>query len=90
MHYQHLRRIFRIPGEHGANPPPDVQPNESPKAETTAFGVGDTVQCGVSSRLGVIQLAYVDGRHVVYSVDWEDGSRSAKKASEIRLIRRKP
>jgi hypothetical protein len=70
-------RIFRDPDEAGGN-------------ELTAFGVGDKVQCGITNRMGFIQMAYIDNRSVMYSVEWDDGSKSSKKAAEIRLIHRKP
>lgn len=82
-------RIYRTPGESGAHDG-GLAPKSTPPpiAETTAYGVGDRVQCALSNRVGVIHMSYIEDRHVMYSVQWDDGSRSPKKASEIRLIQR--
>lgn len=83
-------RGYRIPGESGANERDyEAKSTPPPLGETTAYGVGDRVQCAISNRIGVVQLSYINDRNVLYSIQWDDGLRTPKKASEIRLIQRK-
>jgi hypothetical protein len=71
----------------GSGPVPASQPFGI--TETVAYGAGDSVQDGLSGRSGMIQMSYIDGRTVLYSVCWEDGTTSSKKTSELRLLKRK-
>lgn len=83
-------RIYRAPGESGTDDSDSEEKSTpDPLGEMTAFGAGDRVQCAFSNRIGVIQMSYIDDRNVLYSVQWEDGSKTSKKAFEIRLIQRK-